>query len=147
MNFLKSQYSYPNLNVLRVVLRYPDRSWTDLLNFQPTYRYSGKRRTKVTDFLLEASPEPDPTLPQINLIPLTAEQEMAKKRAVRALLTETNSPRCHQPVKLRRPRWHFHLINPHHLAKTSVPRLRQPSNALSMKMKPWFLRPPYQALH
>lgn len=44
----------------------------------------------MTDFLLEPSPKPDPSLPQINLIPLIAEQEMAKKRAVRALITETN---------------------------------------------------------
>ncbi|KAF5961660.1 hypothetical protein HYC85_002869 [Camellia sinensis] len=36
----------------------------------------------------QSSPEPDPSLPQINLIPLIEEQEMAKKRAVRALITE-----------------------------------------------------------
>ena len=44
----------------------------------------------MTDFLLEDAPAPDPTLPQIRLIPLTAEEEMAKKNRVRALLTETN---------------------------------------------------------
>ncbi|KAF5943684.1 hypothetical protein HYC85_017761 [Camellia sinensis] len=92
LNFLKSQYSYPDLNVLRAAFRYPNRGWAELLNFEPTYRYSGHRKTRVTDFLFEPSPEPDPSLPQINLIPLTAEQEMAKKRAVRALLTETNQP-------------------------------------------------------
>ncbi|THF97370.1 hypothetical protein TEA_017370 [Camellia sinensis var. sinensis] len=73
LNFLKSQYSYPNLNTLRAALRYPNRSWAKLLNFEPTYRYCNRRKTRVTDFLLEPSPEPDPSLPQINLIPLTAE--------------------------------------------------------------------------
>lgn len=44
----------------------------------------------MTDFLLEDAPEPEPTLPQIRLIPLTVEEEMAKRNRVRALLTETN---------------------------------------------------------
>ena len=77
---------------LRVALRYPERSWAKLLKFEPTYRYSGRRKARVTDFLLEEAPEPDPTLPEIRLIPLTAEEEMAKKNTVRALLTKTNRP-------------------------------------------------------
>ena len=64
---------------------------------QPTYRYSGRRKARVTDFLLEEAPEPDPTLPEIRLIPLTAEEEMAKKNRVRALLTETNRPEVPPP--------------------------------------------------
>ena len=97
MNFLKSQYSYPNLNTLRAALRYPNRSWVELLNFEPTYRYSSRRKARVTDFLLEASPEPDPTLTQINLVRTTAEQEMAKRNRVRALLTETNRAEAPPP--------------------------------------------------
>ncbi|XP_028096975.1 uncharacterized protein LOC114296834 [Camellia sinensis] len=103
LNFLKSQYSYPNLNALRAALRYPNRSWAELLNFEPTYRYSSRRKTRVTDFLLDPSLEPDLTLPQVNLIPLTAEQEMAKKRAVTTLLTETNQaevPRASQTQEI-----------------------------------------------
>lgn len=87
---LQSLYSYLNLNTLRAALRYPERNWAKLLNFEPTYRYSSRRKARVTDFLLKASPEPDPNLPQINLVPLTAEEEMAKRNRVRALLTETN---------------------------------------------------------
>lgn len=60
---LKSLYSYLNLNTLRTALRYPERSWAKLLNFELTYRYSSRRKARVTDFLLEASPEPDPNLP------------------------------------------------------------------------------------
>ncbi|KAF5931685.1 hypothetical protein HYC85_027856 [Camellia sinensis] len=86
---LASHYSYPNLNILRAALRIKERSWTKLLNFEPTYRYSGRRKARVTDFLLEEAPEPDPTLPEIRLVPLTAEEEMAKKSRVRALLTAT----------------------------------------------------------
>ena len=86
---LLSNYGYPNLSVLRVALRVKERSWAKLLDFQPTYRYSGRRKARVTDFLLEDAPEPDPNLPQINLVPLTAEQEMAKKNRLKALLTET----------------------------------------------------------
>ncbi|THF94545.1 hypothetical protein TEA_002657 [Camellia sinensis var. sinensis] len=65
------------------------RSWAKLLQFEPTYRYSGRRKARVTNFLLEDAPEPDPSLPEIRLIPLTAEEEMAKRNRVRALLTET----------------------------------------------------------
>ncbi|CAL5402388.1 unnamed protein product [Camellia sinensis] len=39
---LASHYSYPNLNILRAALRIKERSWTKLLNFEPTYRYSGR---------------------------------------------------------------------------------------------------------
>ena len=42
----------------------------------------------MTDFLLEPSPGPAPTLFQINLVPLTEKHEMAKRQAVRALITE-----------------------------------------------------------
>ena len=45
----------------------------------------------MTDFLLEEAPEPDPNLPEIRLVPLTAEEEMAKKSRVRALLTASTS--------------------------------------------------------
>lgn len=83
-------YSHPNLDSLRAALRYPERSWAKLLHFEPTYRYSGRRKARVTDFLLEDAPEPDPTLPQVNLVPLTAEQEMAKRNRLKALLTATN---------------------------------------------------------
>ncbi|GMP23118.1 hypothetical protein CsSME_00000840 [Camellia sinensis var. sinensis] len=86
---LASLYSYSNLNTLRAALRFKERSWAKLLNFEPTYRYSGCRKARVTDFFLEDAPEPDPTLPEIRLVPLTAEEEMAKKSKVRALLTET----------------------------------------------------------
>ncbi|KAF5931654.1 hypothetical protein HYC85_027825 [Camellia sinensis] len=89
---LRSLYSYPNLAVLRAALRCQERSWAKLLNFEPTYRYSGRRKARVADFLLEEAPEPDPTLPEIRLVPLTAEEEMAKKSRVRALLTETTRP-------------------------------------------------------
>jgi len=78
LNQLKLQYQHPNLDALRAALRYRDRGWVELLNFELTHRYSSKRKTRVTDFLLEPSPEPDLTLLQINLIPLTEEQEMAK---------------------------------------------------------------------
>lgn len=91
LNHLKSAYAYANQAALRAALRYQHRDWAELLDVQPTYRYSGKRKTRVTDFLLEPSPELDPTLPQINLIPLTEEQEIAKRRAVRALITEQTS--------------------------------------------------------
>lgn len=87
---LKSLYSYPNLNTLRATLRYLERSWAKLLNFEPTYRHSSRRKARVTNFLLEASPEPDPTMPQINLVRTIAEKEMAKRNRVRALLTETH---------------------------------------------------------
>ncbi|GMP85516.1 hypothetical protein CsSME_00038635 [Camellia sinensis var. sinensis] len=93
---LASLYSYPNLNTLRAALRVEERSWAKLLNFEPTYRYSSRRKARVTDFLLEDAPEPDPTLPQINLVLLIAEQEMAKRSKVRALLTETNRPKVPQ---------------------------------------------------
>ncbi|THG23662.1 hypothetical protein TEA_021915 [Camellia sinensis var. sinensis] len=86
---LHSLYSYPNLAVLRAALRIKERGWAKLLNFEPTYRYSGRRKARVTDFLLEEEPEPDPTLPEIRLVSLTAEEEMAKKSRVRALLTST----------------------------------------------------------
>lgn len=43
----------------------------------------------MTDFLLEDAPEPDSNLPQINLVPLTAEQEMAKRSRLKAMLTAT----------------------------------------------------------
>ncbi|THG18004.1 hypothetical protein TEA_001399 [Camellia sinensis var. sinensis] len=94
---LHSLYSYPNLATLRAALRYPERSWAKLLKFEPTYRYSGRRKVRVTDFLLEEAPEPDPTLLEIRLIPLTAEKEMAKRNRVRALLTETNRPEVPPP--------------------------------------------------
>lgn len=87
---LKSLYSYPHLDTLHAALRYPERSWAKLLNFEPTYRYNSRRKAKVTDFLLEASPKLDPNLPQINLVRTTAEQEMAKRNRVRALLTKTH---------------------------------------------------------
>ncbi|GMP96077.1 hypothetical protein CsSME_00044879 [Camellia sinensis var. sinensis] len=106
---LKSQYQYPNLDAPRTALRYRNRGWAELLNFEPTYRYSGSRKTRVTNFLLEPSPEPDPALLQIRLIPLTEKQDMAKKRAVRALITETTAqlsrtkPRYHKLAKHMRP--------------------------------------------
>ncbi|GMP33629.1 hypothetical protein CsSME_00006863 [Camellia sinensis var. sinensis] len=130
LNFLKSQYNYPNLNALRAALRYLNRSWAVLLEFEPTCRHNSKKKTRVTDFLLEASPEPDPSLPEINLIRLTAEQEMAKKRA---------------PVGLRRPWWPSHPINLHHLVQTSVLEFRLPSHALLMKIKPFPHNPLHQA--
>ena len=67
-----------------------ERSWAKLLDFEPTYTYSGRRKARVTDFLLEDPPEPDPTLPEIVLVRLTPEQEMAKKNRLRAMLTETS---------------------------------------------------------
>ncbi|GMP37607.1 hypothetical protein CsSME_00009212 [Camellia sinensis var. sinensis] len=94
---LRSLYSYPNFAVLRAALRVKERGWAKLLNFEPTYRYSGRRKARVTDFLLEEVPESDPTLPEIRLVPLTAEEEMAKRSRVRALLTETTRPEVTPP--------------------------------------------------
>ncbi|GMP70139.1 hypothetical protein CsSME_00029115 [Camellia sinensis var. sinensis] len=125
---LWSLYSYPNLATLRAALRYPERSWAKLLKFELTYRYSGRRKARVTDFLLEEAPEPDPTLPEIRLIPLTAEEEMAKKNRVRALLTETNRLEVPPPSQTR-PAIVVLLLNSllHH-AHSSAPSLPQPSS-------------------
>ncbi|THG08867.1 hypothetical protein TEA_017893 [Camellia sinensis var. sinensis] len=80
LNQLKANYTYANQVALRATLRYKHRDWTELLGVEPFYRYSSRRKSKVTDFLLESSSEPDLNLPQIDLISLTEEQEMAKKR-------------------------------------------------------------------
>lgn len=93
---LLSNYGYPNLGILRAALRVKERSWAKLLNFESTYRYSGRRKARVTDFLLEEAPQPDFSLPEINLIPLTAEQEMEKRNRLKALLTATNPAKVPQ---------------------------------------------------
>ncbi|THG23290.1 hypothetical protein TEA_020255 [Camellia sinensis var. sinensis] len=56
-----------------------------------TVKYSAPRRSKVTDFLHAPTPPPDPTLPDVPLIRLTEEQEMAKQSKIKNLLTATSA--------------------------------------------------------
>lgn len=73
------------------MLRYRHRDCNELLGYTPTYRYSAPRRSRVTDFLRVPSPPPDPTLPDVPLIRLTDEQEMAKRSRIKNLLTATSA--------------------------------------------------------
>ncbi|XP_028125783.1 uncharacterized protein LOC114322636 [Camellia sinensis] len=127
---LRSLYSYPNLGVLRAALRVKERSWSKLLNFEPTYRYSGRRKAKVTDFLLEEAPEPDPTLPEIRLVPLTAEEEMAKRSRVRALLTETARPEVTPPSQSQPAVVALPSQQPSSSRRTKRPRTAEPERVL-----------------
>lgn len=73
------------------MLRYRHRDCNELLGYTPTYRYSAPRRSKVTDFLRAPTPPPDPTLPDVPLIRLTEEEEMAKRSRIKNLLTATSA--------------------------------------------------------
>ncbi|GMP57813.1 hypothetical protein CsSME_00021732 [Camellia sinensis var. sinensis] len=86
---LAEDYSHANQEVIRVMLRHPaeERESPKLLGFEPTYHYIAPRKSRVTDFLRALSPEPDPNLPLIKLVPLTVEQEMAKIRAIKSMIT------------------------------------------------------------
>ncbi|GMQ06392.1 hypothetical protein CsSME_00051008 [Camellia sinensis var. sinensis] len=88
---LQANYQFPNVEAIRAVLRYRHRDCNDLLGYTPTYRYSAPRRSRVTDFLRAPSPPPDPTLPDVPLIRLTEEQEMAKRSRIKNLLTATSA--------------------------------------------------------
>ncbi|KAF5933580.1 hypothetical protein HYC85_029751 [Camellia sinensis] len=88
---LQANYQFPNVEAIRTVLRYSHRDCNDLLGYTPTYRYSAPRRSRVTDFLRALSPPPDPTLPDVPLIRLTDEQEMAKRNRIKNLLTATSA--------------------------------------------------------
>ena len=73
------------------MLRYSHRDCNESLGYTPTYRYSALRRSKVTDFLRAPTPPPNPTLPDVPLIRLTEEQEMAKRSRIKNLLTATSA--------------------------------------------------------
>ncbi|GMQ02569.1 hypothetical protein CsSME_00048730 [Camellia sinensis var. sinensis] len=77
---LADDYSRANQEAIRVLLRHPaeERESPKLLGFELTYHYTAPLKSRVTDFLRAPSPEPYPNLPLIRLVPLTAEQEMAK---------------------------------------------------------------------
>ncbi|CAL5394170.1 unnamed protein product [Camellia sinensis] len=88
---LQANYHFPNVEAIRTALRYRDRDCNQLLGYSPSYRYSAPRRSKVTDFLRAPTPPPDPTLPDVPLIRLTEEQEMAKRSRIKNLLTATST--------------------------------------------------------
>ena len=88
---MQANYQFTNVEAIRAVLRYRHRDCNDLLGYTPTYRYSAPRRCRVTDFLRAPSPPPDPTLPDVPLIRLPAEQEMAKRSRIKNLLTATSA--------------------------------------------------------
>ncbi|KAL7198677.1 hypothetical protein ACSBR2_021060 [Camellia fascicularis] len=88
---LQASYQYPNVEAIRTVLRYSHWDCNELLGYTPTYRYSAPHRSKVTDFLRAPSSPPDPTLPDVPLIRLTEEQEMAKRSRIKNLLTATSA--------------------------------------------------------
>ncbi|KAF5933713.1 hypothetical protein HYC85_029884 [Camellia sinensis] len=88
---LQANYQFPNVEAIRTVLRYSHRDCNDLLGYTPTYRYSAPRRSRVTDFLRAPSPPLDPSLPDVPLIRLTEEQEMAKRSRIKNLLTATSA--------------------------------------------------------
>ncbi|GMP57441.1 hypothetical protein CsSME_00021538 [Camellia sinensis var. sinensis] len=72
---LADDYSRANQEAIRVLLRHlaEERESSKLLGFELTYHYTAPRKSRVTDFLRAPSPEPDPSLPTIKLVPLTAE--------------------------------------------------------------------------
>ena len=86
---MAEDYSRANQETIRGALRHPaeERESPKLLDFEPSYRYTAPRKSRVTDFLRAPSPEPDPSLPPIKLVPLTTEQEMAKIRAIKSMIT------------------------------------------------------------
>ncbi|GMP47677.1 hypothetical protein CsSME_00015316 [Camellia sinensis var. sinensis] len=91
--FLAEDYSRANQEAMRVVLRHPakEREFHKLLGFEPSYRYTAPHRSRVTDFLRAPSPKPDPNLLPIKLVPLTAEQGMAKIQAIKSMITGESS--------------------------------------------------------
>ncbi|KAF5933908.1 hypothetical protein HYC85_030079 [Camellia sinensis] len=88
---LQANYQFPNVEAIRTVLRHRHRDYNEQLDYTPTYRYSAPRRSRVTDFLRAPSPPPDPSLPDVPLIRLTDEQEMAKRSRIKNLLTATSA--------------------------------------------------------
>lgn len=86
---LAEDYSRANQEAIRVALWHlvEERESHKLLGFEPSYRYTAPRRSRVTDFLRAPSAEPDPNLPPIKLVLLTAEQEMAKIWAIKSMIT------------------------------------------------------------
>ncbi|THG14579.1 hypothetical protein TEA_004985 [Camellia sinensis var. sinensis] len=84
---LAEDYSCANQEAIRVVLCHSteERESPKLLGFEPTYHYTAPRKSRVTDFLCALSLEPDPSFPSIKLVPLTAEQEMAKIPATESI--------------------------------------------------------------
>lgn len=73
------------------MLRYRHRDCHEFLGYVPTYHYSAPHKSKVIDFLQVPSPPPDPTLLDVPLIRLTEEQEMAKRRRIKNLITATST--------------------------------------------------------
>lgn len=87
--YLAADYHQANQEAIRVLLRHPaeEREASKLLGFEQTYHYTAPRKSRVTDFLRAPSPEPDPNLPPIRLVSLTAKQEMEKIRAIKSMIT------------------------------------------------------------
>ncbi|GMP82964.1 hypothetical protein CsSME_00037056 [Camellia sinensis var. sinensis] len=85
---LAADYHQANQEAIKALLRHPteEREASKLLGFEQTYHYTAPRKSWVTDFLCEPSPEPDPNLLSIRLVLLTAEQEMAKIRAIKSMI-------------------------------------------------------------
>ena len=88
---MQANYNFPTVEAIRTALRYRARDCNQLLGYSPTYRYSAPRRSKVTDFLRAPTPPPDPTQPDVPLVRLTEEQEMAKRSRIKNLLTATSA--------------------------------------------------------
>ncbi|GMP81774.1 hypothetical protein CsSME_00036374 [Camellia sinensis var. sinensis] len=88
---LQANYHNPNEAVIRIVLWYRNRDCHEFLGYVSTYRYSAPRRSRVTNFLRAPSPPPDPTLPDVPLIRLTEEEEMAKRSRIKNLITATST--------------------------------------------------------
>lgn len=88
---MQANCHYPNEATIRTMHRCRKRDCHELLGYVPTYRYSAPHRSKVTDFFRAPSPPPDPTLPDVPLIQLTEEEEMANKSHIKNLLTTTST--------------------------------------------------------
>ncbi|KAF5959342.1 hypothetical protein HYC85_000551 [Camellia sinensis] len=86
---LQANYQYPNEEAIRATLRYRHRDCHELLGYVPSYRYSAPCKSKVTDFLRAPSPSLDPTLPDVPLIRLTEEQEIAKRSRIKNLIASS----------------------------------------------------------
>ncbi|XP_028108415.1 uncharacterized protein LOC114307223 [Camellia sinensis] len=86
---LAADYYRANQEAITALLCHPteEREASKLLGFEQTYHYTAPHKSRVTDFLRAPTPEPDPNLPPIRLVPLTAEQEMAKIRAIKSMIT------------------------------------------------------------
>ncbi|GMP60067.1 hypothetical protein CsSME_00023087 [Camellia sinensis var. sinensis] len=86
---LAEDYNRANQESIRVLLRHPEeeRESPKLLGSEPSYNYKAPCKSRVTDFLRAPSPEPDPNLPPIKLVPTTAEQEIEKFQAIKSMIT------------------------------------------------------------